>query len=234
MKKTYFTIGHIPAVLWGEPTGRLMLAVHGNLSHKEDAVIEVLAAVATAKGYQVLSFDLPEHGARKAESTLCKPQACVGELQQVLQYAKTLATEISLFACSMGAYFSLLAYANEAMQQALFLSPVVDMARIIHNMMLWFNVSEAHLKAEQQIPTPAGQTLYWDYYTYVQQHPITAWPTPTWVLYGGQDTISERSCVQQFAKQYTAHLTILEDAEHFFHTEAQLQQYTQWLSSVLR
>ena len=35
------------------------------MSNKEDAVIQILAEEADRKGYQVLSFDLPERGEKK-------------------------------------------------------------------------------------------------------------------------------------------------------------------------
>jgi len=163
MKQEQLAIAHIPAILWGEASDHLILSVHGNMSHKADTVIDFLAQHATGKGCQVLSFDLPEHGDRKGESTLCTVQTCVEELRTVMEYAKTQAKAISLFGCSMGVYFSLLAYQNEPLEQAIFLSPVVDMERIIQNMMTWFSVSEERLQAEQKIATPIGQTLYWDY-----------------------------------------------------------------------
>ena len=46
-------IGPIPAIIWGPPSQRLVLAVHGNMSHKTDTVIELLAGKAIARGYQV-------------------------------------------------------------------------------------------------------------------------------------------------------------------------------------
>ncbi len=52
----------IPAILWGEHTGNLYIAVHGNMSNKADEPIVIFAEEAVKKGYQVLSFDLPEHG----------------------------------------------------------------------------------------------------------------------------------------------------------------------------
>lgn len=131
MIKHNFKIGNIPATLWGKESEKLVIAVHGNLSHKEDAVIQLLANEAIQKGYQVLSFDLPEHGERKEEGTPCKVQICVSNLMEILEYARTQWKELSLFACSMGAYFCLLAYQNLALKKALFLSPVVDMDRII-------------------------------------------------------------------------------------------------------
>ena len=76
---------------------------------------------------------------------------------------------------TMGAYFSLLAYKNEDIKNCLLLSPVVNMKVIIDNMMLWSNITEEDLKEKQKIKTDFGQTLYWDYYEYVKNNPITNW-----------------------------------------------------------
>lgn len=233
MKQTTLKIGHIPALLWGECSGRLLIAVHGNMSHKADTVIELLAQHATLQGYQVLSFDLPEHGDRKDSPILCKVQTCVEELRSVMAYAKTLATEISLFGCSMGAYFSLLAYCEEPIKQAMFLSPVVDMERLIGNMMAWFSVSEEQLQSEREVATPIGQTLYWDYYQYVKDHPVTHWQSPTHILYGSADNLCERDVIERFARRFDCNLTILEKGEHFFHTPEQLNFYQTWIKGVL-
>lgn len=145
------------------------------MSNKADDVIVLLAEEATAQGYQVISFDLPEHGDRKGETYACKVQNCVHDLAIIMHYTQQLSKNISLFACSMGAYFSLLAYHDLQLKQCLFLSPLVDMERMIKNMMTWFRISEIRLEAEKEVPTPIGQTLYWDYYCYVKSHPINTW-----------------------------------------------------------
>lgn len=233
MIQTTLNIGHIPALLWGEATGRLLLAVHGSQSHKADTAIALLAEHAAHKGYQVLSFDLPKHGDRKGEPALCKAQTCVEELRSVMKYARTLAAEISLFGCSLGAYFSLLAYGGETIKQALFLSPVVDMERLICNMMTWFSVSEERLQAEGEVSTPIGQTLYWDYYQYVKANSISHWKTPTHILYGSADNLCEQNFVEQFTQRFGCNLTVLEAGEHFFHTPEQLAFYERWLTAAL-
>lgn len=64
MKIERTKINNIPAIIWGEKSSKVIIAVHGNMSNKEDEVIKILAEEATSKGYQVLSFDLPEHGER--------------------------------------------------------------------------------------------------------------------------------------------------------------------------
>ncbi len=54
-------INNIPSIICGEKSNKVFIAVHGNMSNKEDEVIKILAEKATSKGYQVLSFDLPEY-----------------------------------------------------------------------------------------------------------------------------------------------------------------------------
>ena len=199
------------------------------MSSKDDDAIVIFAEEATDKGYQVLSFDLPERGDRIGEDYTCKVQNCVSDLTAIVVYAQTISSNISLFACSMGAYFSLLAYRDLPLEQCLFLSPVLNMERIINNMMKWFNVSEDRLKADKEIETPIGQTLYWDYYCYVKSHPVDTWNKTTAILYGSNDDISEFDVVSEFAKRYHCGLQVLENGEHYFHTDEQLQYFRQWL-----
>lgn len=232
MEKQALSIEGIPAVLWGSTPERLFIAVHGDQSHKEDEVIRIFAEAAAHKGWRTLSFDLPEHGDRKNESRLCKPRQCVADLQAVLRYARTRTGQIGFFGCSMGAYFGMLAYRDELLEQTLFLSPVVDMERIIQNLMTWFDVDEERLEREQAIETPV-KTLYWDYYQDVLRRPVI-WEKPTAMLYGARDTLCEWAAVSAFARRTGAEMTVLEDGEHFFHTDAQLAFLRQWLQATLR
>ncbi|MPM43060.1 IS1595 family transposase [bioreactor metagenome] len=221
----------IPAILWGPKPGRLFIAVHGDQSCKSDEVIAEFAKEAAGKGYCTLSFDLPEHGDRKGDPRLCSVQNCVEDLTEVMKYARTLSCDISLFGCSMGAYFSMLAYRDESLRQALFLSPVVDMKRIIDNMMMWFNINAEQLRREQEIPTPV-RTLYWDYYEYVTEHPVE-WSVPTALLYGKKDELCEFEYVEGFAKRTGVKMTVFDEGEHFFHTEEQMAFFRQWLQNSI-
>ncbi|MDR2901233.1 MAG: alpha/beta hydrolase [Treponema sp.] len=231
--KQKIIIRNIPVILWGEKSDCLFIAVHGNQSHKEDDIISVFAECAISKGYQVLSFDLPDHGDRRAENIPCKVQNAMQDLAAVMSYAKTLSKNISVFACSMGAYFSLLSYKDESLKQALFLSPVVNMERLIQNMMVWFHVSEEQLQAEQEIVTPVGLVMYWDYYCYVKEHPIEKWNAPTATLYGTKDDTVERETIDAFTKQFRAELSIIENGEHYFHTPEQLLYFSEWCKNVM-
>ena len=142
MKVEKIKIDSIPSVIWGEKSVKVFIAVHGSMSNKEDETIKILADNVTSKGYQLISFDLPEHDEKKSDNTPCKVQFCVSELSIIMDYAKKHWNEVNLFACRMGAYFSLLAYKNESIRKALFLSPVVNMERIIDNRMMAFNITK--------------------------------------------------------------------------------------------
>ncbi len=232
MKRKNFKIGNIPTILWGNIAEKLFISVHGNMSHKADDAIIIFAEEAIQSGYQVLSFDLPEHGDRVSEPSLCKVHNCIQDLTAIMRYAKLISNDISLFSCSMGAYFSLLAYRREALKQCLFLSPVVNMECIIEKMMQWFDITEDRLKLEKEISTPIGQTLYWDYYCYVKEHPIVDWGFPTSILYGSRDDLCEFEIISSFSKRFNCNLKIIENGEHYFHTEEQLNFLRQWLKEI--
>ena len=227
MKLKQKKVQGIPVVCWGEPSKKVILAFHGDQSHKEDTVIQFLAEVATDKGYQVWSFDLPEHGERKGDSYALIPQNVVADANKILFELEKQAETISLFGCSIGAYFGMLTCQNRQIHQSLFLSPIVDMQELIENMLLWSQLTPEDLQRKKIIETPI-KTLEWDYYQYVVKHPIK-WTIPTSILYGGKDNLTSRETIEKFAKESNFSLTIFEKGEHFFHTPDQLNYYRKWL-----
>ena len=235
MKTERIKINDIPSTIWGEKSNKVYIAVHGNMSNKEDRVIKILAEKVVSKGYQLLSFDLPEHGERKDDKAyLCKVQNCVKDLEQIIEYVKKEYEEINLWACSMGAYFSLISYKDEDIKQCLFLSTVVNMKVIIDNMMLLSSVTEEVLKEKQEIKTDFEQNLYWDYYKFVKENPIINWDKKTYILYGNKDNLQEEKIINDFCTEFNCDLSVLENGEHFFHTEEQLEFYRNWLDEVIK
>lgn len=236
MRKTVekIHIDSIPALLWGASSEKVIVAVHGNLSNKADEPIGILAKIAALHNYQVLSFDLPEHGERKAEKTPCKVQNCVEELKAVMNYVMEKWQFVSLFGVSLGAYFSLLACRELHIEHAWFLSPVVDMEKIINNMMKASCVSEEQLEREQTIQTSYGQTLYWDYLVYVRNHLIDKWNVPTDVLFGEKDNVCDTNSIMKFSERFDCSLTVVPKAEHWFHTPDQLNELKNWLEKKVR
>ena len=70
---------------------------------------------------------------------------------------------ITLIAVSIGAYFSMSALAEKKISQALFVSPIVNMEKLIADMMMWSNVTEDELCSKKEIQTNFGDTLSWEY-----------------------------------------------------------------------
>lgn len=227
-------IGGIPALLWGKESRRLILAAHGSHSSKLDDCIWVLAEEAAAKGFRVLSFDLPQHGERVYEEAPLPSmvEVCRRELEELLDYARQRYEEVSFFGCSMGAYFGLLAYGDRPIERAWFLSPVTDMEELIRGLMAQFGITEDALAEKKVIPTPF-ETLFWDYYAYVKTHPIRAWPHPTHILRGEGDTLCPRAGAEAFADRFGCTLTEQPGGEHWFHTSEELAFYREWLRSHL-
>jgi pimeloyl-ACP methyl ester carboxylesterase len=149
----------------------------------------------------------------------------------VYEYAKTEFETISLFGCSIGAYFAMLAFGVLPIKQAVFLSPVVDMARIIENIMAAFNITPEDLKQAGIIETPVKK-LYFDYYDYVKNTPVK-WGVPTEILYGENDDICEQNIIRSFAENSGAKLTVAKNCEHWFHTNYQLDVLRKWLTELL-
>lgn len=96
----------IPTVIWGEPSEKAYLFVHGKMSSKDAAAL--FAGIAQEKGCQTLSFDLPEHGDRAGKPERCDIWNGMRDLKGMCEAAFARWREVSLFGCSLGAYFSLM------------------------------------------------------------------------------------------------------------------------------
>lgn len=213
MKEKYFLLQEIPAVLYGDSNEKLFLYIHGKMGSKEEAAR--FAEIVCPKGYQVLSMDLPGHGERTGEMERFVPWEVVPELQAVYGFAQQRWKIISLYANSIGAYFSLLAFQEAKVEKSLFVSPVLDMEKLIHNMMGWAGVTQEQLQQAGEIPTTFGETLSWKYLTYGLEHRITKWDRPTAILYAGQDHLTARRTVDDFAQRFDCMVTVMENGEHY-------------------
>ena len=117
-------------------------------------------------------------------------------------------------------------------KKAFFISPIVDMEKVILNMMTLSNVSEQLLKEKQTINTSFGETLSWNYLNYVRNHPIK-WNIPTEILYGENDYLTSLETISDFAKNNNVGLTVMKNGEHWFHTKEEMDFLDQWIKSKL-
>lgn len=161
------------------------------------------------------------------------PWETKGEILNAYKRLASEAASVTILANSIGAFFSMHALQGEPIERALFISPIVNMEKLICDMMRWAGVNEAELEAQGEISTDFGETLSHAYLQYVRAHPI-AWSVPTEVLYAGRDALTDRETVEAFCEAANASLTVMEDGEHWFHTEEQLAFLDGWLKMVLQ
>ena len=140
---------------------------------------------------------------------------------------------IYVLANSIGAYFAMHTLKNCEIVKAFFISPVLDMENVILNMMSRAGISESFLREKGEFITNSGEILSWKYLTFVRENPIK-WQVPTEILYASNDNITPRKIVDKFISSHNAGLTVMENGEHYFHTEEQINFLSQWLRKVVK
>lgn len=150
------------------------------------------------------------------------------EIRSAVEKLKSEYDNIILIANSIGAFFSMNAGIDPVIKKAYFISPIVDIERLIADMVAWANVTEDELKEKGIIHTSFGEDLSWEYLSYVREHPIK-WNAPTDILYGSKDNLTSFETIAAFAEKHNAKLTVMENGEHWFHTEEQMQFLDDWI-----
>ncbi len=133
-----------------------------------------------------------------------------------------------LVANSIGAFFSMCALSSRYVERALFISPIVNMEKLIADMMSLANVTEDELRVRGEIVAGFGETLSWDWLQDVRNHPLR-WNVPTCVLYGECDNLTSIETMSSFAARTGASLTVMPGGEHWFHTPEQMRFLDAWI-----
>lgn len=182
-------------------------------------------SAAEAEHYRALFPDADVCGFDyKAEA----PWDAAGEFSQKFAELKARYGRVILIANSIGAYFCMAAGVSGSVERAFFISPIVNMQRLIEDMMTWANVTEQRLRAERIIKTDFGEDLSWEYLCYVRDNPIS-WDVPTEILRGSTDALQSLETVRDFAERHNASLTVMSGGEHWFHTPEQMNFLDAWI-----
>ncbi len=136
---------------------------------------------------------------------------------------------ITVIASSLGAYFLMISGAGDKIQKAFFVSPIVNMEKLIQDMMIRADIPETDLKAKRKINLSEGEILSWDYLVWVRNHPIV-WNVPTHILYGEKDHFQKIDTMKSFAEVIGADLTVMPNGEHWFHTDEQNEFRKDWIN----
>lgn len=162
----------------------------------------------------------------------CTPWETKEEILAEYEILSKKYNSILIIANSIGAYFAMNALSEKELERAFFISPIVNMEKLISDMMMWANVTEQELQDKQEIETSFGETLSWKYLCYVRNNPIV-WNTSTDILYAGNDNLTSYETISEFAEKTNSSLKIMEDGEHWFHTEEQMVFLDKWLMSII-
>ena len=139
--------------------------------------------------------------------------------------------KISIIANSIGAYFTMLSLTNKNIEKAFFISPIVDMEKLITDMMVLENITEEELYKKKEIKTSFGEILSWDYLTFARKNPIE-WYNPTYILCGENDDLTSYETILNFTNKSKANLTIMKGGEHWFHTDEQIEFLNNWIKNL--
>lgn len=175
------------------------------------------------KGCDVLGFDY----------TSAAPWEAKGEFTSKYEELCKEYGSVIIIANSIGAYFTIASLSDKALERVFFISPIVDMEKLITDMMKWAGITEQELQDRQEIKTSFGEVLSWEYLCYVRENPVY-WSAPTDILYAGNDSMTSYETISGFAAKANASLTIMENGEHWFHTDEQLAFLDKWLSGLIQ
>ena len=159
------------------------------------------------------------------------PWEAGAEIRAAVEKLKAEYDSIILIANSIGAFFSMSAGIDTMLEKAYFISPIVDMERLIADMAARAGISEDELKEKGGVRTQFGEDLSWDYLCWVREHPVI-WNVPTAILCGSRDQLVSTDTVSAFAECRNASLTVMEGGEHWFHTDEQMRFLDRWISRM--
>ena len=193
---------------------RIVVYVHG----KGGSAAEAGHYVPLFAGCEVIGFDYCAQTPWEAKEAF----------PQFFAELRRRCDSLTLIANSIGAFFSLSSL-DGLVDDTYLISPVVDMEKLIGDMMTWANVTEQRLEERREIATDFGETLSWRYLCYVREHPVE-WCVPTRILYGERDNLTSKETISAFAERVGAELTVMPGGEHWFHTAEQMQFLDVWIS----
>jgi len=195
-----------------------ILYVHG----KGGNALEAEHLKPICENYDVFAIDLNDF----------TPWGTKNQIQSIFETLQKTYFNVSVIANSIGAYFSMFALQGYNIKKAFFISPILDMEKLIFDMMKLANITKEELREKKEIVTYFGEKLSWEYLLFVQNNTIK-WNIPTEILYAENDNMTSYETVKKFVKSHNAVITVMKNGEHWFHTSEQIEFLDKWLSAVI-
>ena len=138
---------------------------------------------------------------------------------------------IYVIANSIGAFYTFRYLSSFRIEKAFFISPLVNMKQVIEKMMKQNKISMEILKDKKLIMLDNGQSLSYDFYLSLNDK--DNWNIKTHILYGEKDKIVDNNSIISFVAHHDSSLTVMKNAEHYFHTPSQLKFIKKWINEIL-
>ncbi|MBP5230956.1 MAG: GNAT family N-acetyltransferase [Clostridia bacterium] len=156
------------------------------------------------------------------------PKEAASDIRAAFSRMDPAPRSVTLIANSVGAFFCMCADVSPLIRKAYFISPVVDMERMILDLTNAAGATEQELRDKGVIHSPFGVDLFWEDLDDVRRFPIR-WDAPIEILRGEKDELVPFETVAAFAEKHSARVTVLKDGPHWFHTDEQLRFLDDWI-----
>jgi len=139
--------------------------------------------------------------------------------------------DIILIGNSIGCFYILNAFEDRYnFEKVFFISPIIDLYELLRNWLKIFKVSEEELKEKGQVELPVGLITY-ECFEYAKNYQIK-WNSKTYILYGENDNLMDKYIVDYFARHHNGEMTIMNNGEHWFHTDEQMLFLDNWIKEI--
>lgn len=197
-------------ITWGIKKDKLIIAIHGLNSEKDNLFIKLVFPKAFVRGYQIISFDLPMHGVNKNKFTY---DNCFKLLNKIYDKYANEYKEIYLLSFDIGCFLSLLCYEKKTFKKCLFISPILDI-----------NYFKEKVKRNDRV---------FNYLKNFKELDNINWLNNTYLLYGFKDTLQSYNIIESFTNKFTFQCYFSNNANHFFDTQESINDYIDFISLLL-
>ena len=200
-------------------TRKALIYIHG----KGGAASDAKKFEPLFPGYDVIGFDYISETPWRASYEFT---------EYFNKLAKTYC-DIVVIASSIGAYLLMNTGLDKKMiRRAFFISPIVDMEKLIRQKMASARITEEKLSERKVIALTETDSISMDYLVWAMDHP-TRWNVPTYVLYGEKDRLQTIEMMQKFVEDTEAKLTVMPGGDHRFYTDEQVEFMENWIRQIL-
>ena len=220
---------------------KVIIAIHGFGSNKESSTITALSAVLKENNIGLIAFDLPTHGECKYNYKKLRINACLKRIKSVEKYLRGIFSgEIGFFASSFGAYLTML-YLEKykgKYSDIILRAPALNMVKpLTNNLEKTTTIQDFKKNKKATVVTKKEIYVSYNFYVDLLKNNIfdkTAMITNTInIIYGTKDITIDNNDIFKLAKIIDCNLFPIENADHRFKNDEDLQKMIEITLKVL-